>query len=133
MRPGITVLLEDSIQLIRGKRIGLITNQTGLDERGQTDIDLLASGDRARAANARVVALFAPEHGIRGTEDRAVANTVDEKTGLPIYSLFGAGSAGPPDSTLKNVDVIVYDLQDIGTRTWTYVGVERYCGRGGDA
>ena len=126
VRPGITVLLEDSVHLIRGKRIGLVTNHTGLDERGQTDIDLLAAGERARAAGARVVALYAPEHGIRGTEDRAVSNSVDEKTGVPIYSLYGAGSAGPADTTLKNVDVIVYDLQDIGTRTWTYVGVMIY-------
>ena len=126
VRPGITVLLEDSIHLIRNRRIALITNQTGLDEHGRTDIDLLFSGDRARAAAARLVSLYSPEHGIRGTEDRAVDSSVDERTGLMIHSLYTAGTTGPADSTLAGVDALVFDLQDIGTRTWTYVGVMVY-------
>jgi uncharacterized protein YbbC (DUF1343 family) len=123
VRPGISVLLDDSIHLVRGKRVGLLTNQTGVDERGRSDIDLLAGDPRATAAGVRLVALFSPEHGIRGTEDREhVEGGVDERTGLPIHSLYGAGTVPPPDSTLRGLDALVFDLQDIGTRTWTYVG-----------
>lgn len=123
VRPGITVLLDDSVHLIRGKRIGLLTNQTGVDERGRSDIDLLHSDPRAAAAGVRLVRLFSPEHGIRGTEDRSnLANAVDETTGLTIHSLYGAGTIAPPDSTLRDLDALLIDLQDIGTRTWTYVG-----------
>lgn len=123
VRPGITVLLDDSIHLVREKRVGLLTNQTGVDEHGTSDIDLLASDPRARAAGVRLVSLFAPEHGIRGTEDREnLSDGVDARTGLVIHSLYGAGTIAPPDSTLRAVDVLVFDLQDIGTRTWTYVG-----------
>ena len=127
VRPGITVLLEDSVHLIRGRRIGLITNQTGIDELGRSDIDLLSSGERARAAGASLVALFAPEHGIRGTEQRSnLPSGIDETTGVPIHSLYTSGTIGPPDSTLRGVGALVFDLQDIGTRTWTYVGVLVY-------
>ncbi len=123
VRPGITVLLDDSIQLVRGKRVGLLTNQAGIDEVGRSDIDLLANDARARAAAVKLVVLFSPEHGIRGTEDHAnIASGRDEKTGLPIHSLYTVTTVAPPDSTLRDLDVVVFDLQDIGTRTWTYVG-----------
>jgi uncharacterized protein YbbC (DUF1343 family) len=123
VKPGITVLLEDSVHLIRGKRIGLLTNQTGRDASGRSDIDLLFSGQHATDAGARLVRLFSPEHGIRGTEDREnLKDSRDEKTGLPIISLYTAGTIAPPDSTLRDLDALVFDLQDIGTRTWTYVG-----------
>ncbi len=122
VRPGITVLLEDSLSLIRGKRVALITNQTGIDARGESDIDLLR-GDRPRGAGVRLIKLLSPEHGIRGTEDRErIASGIDERSGLPVHSLYTNGTIGPPDSLLKDVDALVYDLQDIGTRTWTYVG-----------
>lgn len=130
VRPGITVLVEDSIHLIRGRRVGLITNQTGLDERGRSDIDILHDGDRAKAAGVRLVALFSPEHGIRGTEDRTnLASVVDQRTGLTIHSLYTYTTIGPPDSTLAGVETLVFDLQDIGTRTWTYVGLMVYAMR----
>lgn len=130
VRPGITVLLEDSLHLIRNRRIGLITNQSGIDEHGTSDIDLLASSSRARQAGVRLVSLFSPEHGIRGTEDRTnIASTVDERTGLTIHSLYGATSLPPPDSTLRDLDALVFDLQDLGTRTWTYVGTMVYAMR----
>lgn len=130
VRPGITVLLRDSIQLVRGKRIGLLTNQSGIDEHGTPDIDLLYDGDRARAAGVRLIALFSPEHGIRGTEDHPnIASGHDQRTGLPIYSLYGSTALAPPDSTLAGLDVFVYDLQDVGTRTWTYVGSMLYAMR----
>lgn len=122
VRPGITVLLDDSLALLRGKRVALVTNQTGVDARGVSDIDLLR-GDRARAGGVRLVKLFSPEHGIRGTEDHErIASGIDERSGLPVHSLYTAGTIGPPDSLLTDVDAIVFDLQDIGTRTWTYVG-----------
>jgi uncharacterized protein YbbC (DUF1343 family) len=126
VRPGITILLGDSMELIRGKKIGLLTNQTGVNERGVSDIDLLR-GDRAKKAKVDLTVLFSPEHGIRGTEDReGIANSVDQKSGLPIISLYTAGTTAPPDSEMKKIDALVFDLQDIGTRTWTYVGAMIY-------
>jgi len=126
VKPGITVLLKDSIQLIRGKRIGLLTNQTGIDEDGNSDIDLLTD-KRSRAVKVSLVQLFSPEHGLRGTEDREnIASGIDAKSGLPVYSLYGQQTMAPPDSILRNLDALVFDLQDIGTRTWTYVGAMVY-------
>jgi uncharacterized protein YbbC (DUF1343 family) len=126
VRPGISVLLSDSIGLIRNKRIGLITNQTGIDEHGVSDIDLLR-GPVATAAGVKLVRLYSPEHGIRGTEDREnLASEVDAKSGLTIVSLYVNGTNPPPDSTLRDIDAIIVDLQDIGTRTWTYTGVMFY-------
>lgn len=123
VRPGITVLLEDSVHLVRGKRVGLLTNQTGVDARGTSDIDLLSTDSRATAAGVRLVTLFSPEHGIRGTEDREMLESgVDQKTGLTIHSLYRQGTIAPPDSTLRGLDVLVFDLPEVGTRTWTYVG-----------
>ena len=126
VRAGITVLMRDSIHLIRGKRIGLLTNQTGIDERGTSDIDLLRD-NRARSAGVNLVQLFSPEHGLRGTEDREnIASGIDAKSGLPVYSLYGQQTVAPPDSILRSLDALVFDLQDIGTRTWTYVGAMVY-------
>jgi len=129
VRPGITVLLEDSVDVIRGKRIGLLTNQTGVDANGVSDIELLRNA-RARSAGVTVVRLFSPEHGIRGTEDREhIASGVDERSGLAVHSLYTVTTVAPPDSLLVDLDAIVYDLQDIGTRTWTYVGAMVYAMR----
>jgi uncharacterized protein YbbC (DUF1343 family) len=129
VRPGITVLLEDSLSLIRGKRIALLTNQTGVDARGVSDIELLG-GAPAKGAAVRLVKLFSPEHGIRGTEDREqIASGVDERSGLPVHSLYTVTAIAPPDSLLEDIDAIVFDLQDIGTRTWTYVGSMIYAMR----
>ncbi len=126
VRPGITVLLNDSIHLIRGKRIGLLTNQTGINEKGVSDVDLLRE-KKARDAGVSLVQLFSPEHGLRGTEDRQnIASGIDQKSGLPVYSLYGQETMAPPDSILRRLDALVYDLQDIGTRTWTYVGAMVY-------
>ena len=129
VRPGIGVLLSDSIALIRGKRVGLITNQTGVDARGESDIDKLRAPE-ARAAGVQLVCLFSPEHGIRGTEDREqLASGIDARSGLVVHSLYTASTIAPPDSTLRDLDVLVVDLQDIGTRTWTYVGAMLYAMR----
>ena len=117
MLPGIDVLLRDSIRLVQGKRIGLITNQTGIDAAGVPTIDRLA-----RAPGLHLVALFAPEHGIRGeaAPGERVSDTVDAATGLPIYSLYGASRA-PTAAELASLDLLVIDLQDVGARTFTYV------------
>ena len=129
VRPGITVLLNDSLNLIRGKRIGLLTNQTGINEKGDSDIDLLRD-KKARGAGVSLVQLFSPEHGLRGTEDREnIASGVDQRSGLPVYSLYGQQTMAPPDSMLRSLDALVFDLQDIGTRTWTYVGAMVYAMR----
>jgi Uncharacterized protein conserved in bacteria len=126
VKPGISILLGDSLELVRGKRIALLTNQTGVDEKGHSDIDVLRD-PRAKKANVQLVKLFSPEHGIRGTEDREnISNSTDPQSGLPIISLYGSQTIAPPDTSLANVDVLVFDLQDIGTRTWTYVGAMVY-------
>jgi uncharacterized protein YbbC (DUF1343 family) len=129
VKPGITVLLADSIRLMRGKRIGLLTNKTGINEKGVSDIDLLRQ-KKARDAAVSLVQLFSPEHGLRGTEDRQnIANGIDQASGLPVYSLYGQQTMAPPDSMLAKLDALVFDLQDIGTRTWTYVGAMVYAMR----
>ncbi|MEJ7758089.1 MAG: DUF1343 domain-containing protein [Gemmatimonadaceae bacterium] len=114
---GITVLLEDSLHLVRGKRVGLITNHTGRDERGRASIDVLAN-----APGVRLTALFAPEHGIRGAAEggKRISSSVDKATGVPIHSLYGA-SRVPTARMLAGVDVLVYDIQDVGARMYTYV------------
>lgn len=115
--PGITVLLTDSAHLIAGKRVGLITNHTARDASGRSSIDLLF-----RAPGVRLTALFAPEHGIRGVAEGGarIASGVDAATGVPIYSLYGDTKA-PTAKMLENVDVLVYDIQDVGARMYTYV------------
>ncbi|HJQ11419.1 MAG TPA: DUF1343 domain-containing protein [Gemmatimonadaceae bacterium] len=126
VRPGITVLVSDSLRLIRGKRIGLLTNQTGIDAKGRSDIDILRD-KKARDAGVSLVQLFSPEHGLRGTEDRTnIASGIDRESGLPVFSLYGQETIAPPDTMLAKLDALVFDLQDIGTRTWTYVGAMIY-------
>jgi len=126
VKPGITVLVNDSIDLIRGKKIGLLTNQTGINEHRESDIDVLRD-PKVKKANVSLTMLFSPEHGIRGTEDRQdLSNDVDRATGLPIYSLYTSQTVPPPDSLIRQLDALVVDLQDIGTRTWTYVGAMIY-------
>ncbi len=114
VRPGIEVLLTDSVHLVQGKRLGLLSNHTGIDRQGRRDADvLLANGQRLRA-------LFSPEHGFRGTEDRpGLPDAMDSATGLPIYSLYG-GSRTAARAALDSVDVLLIDLQDIGARYYTY-------------
>jgi len=114
--PGVEVLLGDSLQLIRGKRVGLITNHSGRDRRGASTIDLLF-----RAPGVRLTALFGPEHGLRGVAQagESVSTTTDSATGVPIYSLYGQTNA-PTAEMLRNVDVLLYDIQDVGARVYTF-------------
>jgi uncharacterized protein YbbC (DUF1343 family) len=127
------VLLDDSVKLIAGKRVALVTNQTGVDERGRRTVDLLFSDARAQKASVKLVRLFAPEHGALGTYDReGLGDERDVRTGLTVHSLYQRTTMAPPDSLLQDVDVLVVDLQDIGTRTWTYVGVVLYAMQAGE-
>lgn len=99
-----------------------MTNQTGIDEQGESGIERLR-GEQARAAGVRLAVLFSPEHGIRGTEDRInLASGIDERSGRMVHSLYTDAAISPPDSRLRGLDALVVDRQDIGTRTWTYVG-----------
>ena len=116
VRPGIEVLLSDSAHLIADKRLGLLTNNTGVDHLGRRDVDLLRT-----APGARLTVLFSPEHGFRGTEDRSgLPDGRDSATGLPIYSLYG-GSRTAARAAVDSVDVLLIDLQDIGARYYTYI------------
>jgi uncharacterized protein YbbC (DUF1343 family) len=128
--PGITVLLNDSSDLIRGKRVALLTNSAGVDERGRSDVTLLRTDKRATRASVQLVELFSPEHGLDATDDRTgIASGTDRATGLPVISLYGNQTMPPPDSSLTNVDVLLIDLQDVGVRTWTYEGAMVYAMR----
>ena len=111
---GIDVLRQEGFARLAGRHVGLVTNQTGRASDGTSTIDLLAA-----QKSFTLVALFSPEHGIRGVIDDQVPSTKDEKTGLPIYSLYGA-TRRPTDDMLKGIDTLVVDLQDIGARFYTY-------------
>ncbi|MDQ3130608.1 MAG: DUF1343 domain-containing protein [Acidobacteriota bacterium] len=112
---GIDVLAKNNFKELNGLRIGLVTNHTGKDLSGAATIDVLKN-----AANVKLVSLFAPEHGIRGElDEEGIKDSKDEKTGLPIYSLYGETRRPKPEQ-LKDLDAIVYDIQDIGARFYTY-------------
>jgi len=117
---GIDVLESEGFALLHGKRIGLLTNQTGRSRNGASTIDLIAG-----APGVKLVALFSPEHGIRGQLDEQVASSRDEKTGLPIHSLYG-DTRRPTDGMLTGIDMLVVDLQDIGARFYTYITTVGY-------
>src|SRR5687768_12884869 len=118
VRPGIETFLADVPARLRGKRVALLTNQTAVDRERRTDIDLIAAHPQLK-----LVALLAAEHGIRGTvaPGEFIQDTVDQKTGVPVHSLYKSEDRGPTPEMLKDVDVLVYDLQEVGGRTWTYV------------
>ncbi len=113
---GIDALEKNGFKELEGKRIGLVTNHTGRSLLGKPTIDILHE-----AKNVTLVSIFAPEHGIRGELDtEKVDDTKDEKTGLPVYSLYKDGMRRPKPEQLKDLDAIVYDIQDIGARFYTY-------------
>jgi uncharacterized protein YbbC (DUF1343 family) len=117
---GIDVLEAQNFAPLAGKSVGLITNQTGIDRNRRSTVDLLA-----HAPGVKLVALFSPEHGIRGALDERVASSKDKATGLPIYSLFGE-TLRPTDAMLAGVDVLVFDIQDAGVRFYTYITTMGY-------
>jgi uncharacterized protein YbbC (DUF1343 family) len=114
--PGVEVLLRDSLHLLEGKRVGLITNHSGRDRSGKSSVDLLH-----QAEGVNLTALFAPEHGLRGAAEAgvAIASTIDSATGVPIFSLYGETRVPTPEM-LEQVDVLLYDIQDVGARVYTY-------------
>jgi len=118
VRPGVEVFLANVPQHLPGNRVGLITNHAGIDRAGTSDIDLIAAHK-----DLKLVALFAAEHGIRGTAaaGERIADDRDAKTGVPIFSLYRAEDRGPTPAMLESVDMLVYDLPEVGGRTWTYV------------
>lgn len=117
VKPGLEVLLEDSLHVLAGQRVGLITNHTGLDRQGRRNIDLLH-----RTQGVQLVALFGPEHGLAGVVRGGdkIGFATDSATGLPVYSLYGETRVPTPEM-LKDVDVLLYDIQDVGARVYTYV------------
>ncbi len=114
--PGVEVLLTDSLHLVQGKRVGLLTNHSGRDRSGTSTIDLLF-----RAPGVKLTALYGPEHGIRGIAKAGekISSSVDSATGVKVYSLYGDVQVPTPEM-LKDVDVLVYDIQDVGARVYTY-------------
>jgi uncharacterized protein YbbC (DUF1343 family) len=112
---GIDVLIRDNFRPLRGQRVGLITNHTGQTRDGRATIDILYE-----TPHVTLAALFAPEHGIRGALDEKIGDGVDEKTGLPVYSLYG-DSLRPKPQQLQGLDALVFDIQDIGCRFYTYI------------
>lgn len=117
---GIDVLERNGFKELMGKRIGLVTNHTGRDRDGRQTIDVLHN-----AQGVNLVSLFSPEHGIRGVADENVSDSRDESTGLPIYSLYGETRRPKPEQ-LKDLDALVFDIQDVGARFYTYISTLRY-------
>ncbi len=117
VKTGIEVLRNRNFDLLKGKRVGLITNPTGVDSKLKSTIDILFE-----TSDVNLVALFGPEHGVRGNYSAGeyVDFYVDEKTQLPVYSLYGK-TRKPTPEMLKDIDVLVYDIQDIGSRSYTYI------------
>ncbi len=118
---GIDVLKKNSFAPLKGLRVGLITNHTGTDRERNPTIDLLH-----KAEGVKLAALFSPEHGIRGALDEKVSDSTDQKTGLPVYSLYGERRS-PSTEQLAKVDSLVFDIQDVGCRFYTYISTLGNC------
>jgi uncharacterized protein YbbC (DUF1343 family) len=119
-KTGIDVLEDEHFASLRGKRVGLITNQTGVDGTGRHTIDLLA-----HAEGVQLAAIFSPEHGLAGQADERVASATDAATGLPVFSFYGE-SRRPTDEMLEGLDALVFDMQDAGVRFYTYATTMAY-------
>lgn len=117
IKTGIEVLKEQKFKCLEGKRVGLITNPTGVDNQLKSTIDILHE-----APNVELVALYGPEHGVRGDAHAGdkVENETDPSTNVPVHSLYGK-TRKPTPEMLKDIDVLVYDIQDIGCRSFTYI------------
>ena len=128
---GLEVLVEEGFEPLLGKRVGLVTNPSGVDRNFRSTIDILFD-----APEVNLVALYGPEHGVRGDVYAGdhVADGRDARTGLPVYSLYGA-TREPTPEMLKGVDVMVYDIQDVGVRCYTFIStlglVMRACAKAG--
>ena len=117
VKPGIEVLRESGFRQLHGKRVGLVTNPSGVDRYLKSTIDILFDDPEVN-----LVALFGPEHGVRGDvyAGEKIDNSVDQATGLPVYSLYVKTRKPTPDM-LKGIDVMVYDIQDVGVRSYTFI------------
>jgi uncharacterized protein YbbC (DUF1343 family)/CubicO group peptidase (beta-lactamase class C family) len=120
-RTGLDVLAAEGFATLKGRRVGLITNHTGISRDGKRNIDLMvASGVNLRA-------LYAPEHGILGKEDHdKIGNTIDAATGIRVFSLYSGQERRPSQEMLKDIDTLIFDIQDVGTRFYTYTCTMRY-------
>lgn len=117
---GLDVLEQEGFKTLQGKRVGLITNQTGIDRQGRRNIDVM------KAAGVNVVSMFAPEHGIAGVEDREnLGDSIDTATGIKVWSLYGK-TRRPTPEMLRGIDALVFDIQDVGVRFYTYEATLRY-------
>jgi uncharacterized protein YbbC (DUF1343 family) len=117
VKPGIDVLRSRGFDILKGKRVGLITNPTGVSADLEQTVDILHA-----APGVKLVALFGPEHGVRGDAEggKTVDSFNDSQTGLPVYSLYGK-TRKPTKDMLRGIDVLVYDIQDIGVRSYTFI------------
>ncbi len=117
VKTGIEVLRDSGFKILQGKRVGLITNPTGVDSQLKSTVDILNE-----APGVKLVALYGPEHGVRGDEYAGdkVESTSDKQTGIPVYSLYGKTRKATPEM-LNGIDVLVYDIQDIGCRSYTFI------------
>jgi uncharacterized protein YbbC (DUF1343 family)/CubicO group peptidase (beta-lactamase class C family) len=118
---GIDILKRDNFQQLAGRKIGLITNQTGRDREGNRTADLLAG-----AKDVKLVKLFSPEHGIDGVLDEKIGDSLDAKTGLKVFSLYGKAQKPTPEM-LEGIDTLVFDIQDVGARFYTYITTLGLC------
>jgi uncharacterized protein YbbC (DUF1343 family)/CubicO group peptidase (beta-lactamase class C family) len=118
---GIDVLETEHFAPLQGKRVALVTNQTGIDSLGRRSIDVLA-----KAEGVKLVALFSPEHGIEGLADSRVKSGTDAATGLPVYSLYSDTNRPTPEM-LQGVDAVAFDIQDAGVRFYTFITTMAYC------
>ena len=123
VKTGLEVLKEENFKPLQGKRVGLITNPTGVDNRLRSTIDIFYE-----SPEVNLVALYGPEHGVRGAHGAGeyVGSYTDKYTGVPVYSLYGK-TRKPSNEMLKGVDVLVYDIQDIGSRSYTYISTMGLC------
>jgi len=115
VKPGLEVLVRDGFRPLQGARVGLVTNHSAIDSSGRPAADLLAAG-----RGFTLAALFSPEHGLRGTSDAPVEGGVDLRTGIPVHSLYGKVRK-PTAAMLEGLDILVFDLQDVGARFYTYI------------
>jgi uncharacterized protein YbbC (DUF1343 family) len=128
VRPGVEVLERRGFEGLKGKRVGLVTNPSGVDRNLRSTVDILFN-----APGVNLVALYGPEHGVRGDvwAGGKVQDAVDEATGLPVFSLYGK-TRKPTKEMLKDIDIMVYDIQDVGTRSYTFIStlglVMQVCG-----
>jgi uncharacterized protein YbbC (DUF1343 family) len=121
VQTGLDVLEAQKFAPLRGKRVGLITNHTGVNSQGRSTVDILS-----HAPGVQLVALFSPEHGLAGNNDEKFSSTKDPSTGLPVHSLYGE-TQRPTDEMLTGIDTLVFDVQDAGVRFYTYTTTMAYC------